>query len=47
MAPLNLRTEGYSHTHVSDCELIANTAPATVVSGGLLYVDGKKVLPAE
>ena len=38
-----LRIEGYSHTHVTDTELIDNTAPATVVRGGKLYIDGKRV----
>lgn len=38
-----LRTEGYSHTHVTGTELIDNTAPATQVTGGELFIDGKRV----
>ncbi len=35
-----LRVEGYSKTYVADCDLIDNTAPAEVVEGGQLWIDG-------
>jgi hypothetical protein len=42
-----LRTEAYSHTRVNGCELIDNTAPALLVRGGQLWVDGKKAASSQ
>jgi hypothetical protein len=42
-----LRTEGYSKTYIFDCDLIGNTAPAEMVEGGQLWIDGKPFSPAE
>jgi hypothetical protein len=42
-----LRTEGYSKTYIFDCDLIDNTAPAELVQGGELWIDGKPFSPAE
>ncbi len=42
-----LRTEGFSKTQVVDCDLIGNTAPAEVVAGGQLWIDGKPVLSGD
>jgi hypothetical protein len=42
-----LRTEGYSQTRVVDCELLDNTAPAEVIDGGRLWIDGKAVTTSD
>lgn len=34
-----LRAEGKSHTHVVNCDLLDNTAPAVVRDGGRVYLD--------
>ncbi len=36
-----LRIEGYASVHLTACQLIANTAPAEVVTGGKLWIDGQ------
>lgn len=36
-----LWTEGYSHTRLTKCQLVPNTAPAVQSRGGSLLVDGK------
>jgi hypothetical protein len=41
------RIEGYSKAYLFDCELIGNTAPAEMVAGGQLWIDGKPFTPAE
>ena len=38
-----MRTEGYSRASVEKCELLDNTAPAYLVAGGRLWIDGKEV----
>ena len=37
-----VRTEGYSITRISKCDLVANTAPAIVREGGRVFVDGNQ-----
>jgi hypothetical protein len=36
-----VRTEGYSHTRLINCDLLDNTAPPVVREGGKVYVDNK------
>jgi len=38
-----LRTEGFSETIVDDTHLLDNTAPPTMVAGGILWIDGQLV----
>ena len=38
-----LRTEGFSATHVVDSQLLDNTAPATDVVAGQLWIDGRAI----
>ena len=42
-----LRTEGYSKTYVFDSQILDNTAPAEVVEGGQLRIDGQPFVPGE
>jgi hypothetical protein len=42
-----LRVEGYSKTYLFDCELLDNTAPAELVQGGQLWIDGKPFAAAD
>ena len=34
-----VRTEGYSHTHIIDCELLDTSAPAVQREGGKIYTE--------
>jgi hypothetical protein len=40
-----LRTEGWSTTHVNQCELIDNTAPGLVREAGRVTIDGEPLAP--
>jgi hypothetical protein len=40
-----VRTEGYSHTHIVDCEILDNTAPALKRDGGKVYTEGAGAAP--
>jgi len=37
-----VRTEGHSHTHIADSNLLDNTAPPLVREGGKVYMDGEE-----
>jgi parallel beta-helix repeat protein len=38
-----VRTEGFCEAEIVDCEIVPNTAPEFSVTGGRLYVDGRRL----